>query len=269
MLPIRYFRHFDNNWTTITVPFEVEKVVVYDESDQQEYDLYPRFNNGSTDVEGYYWLKTFNETVTLGNFKASWQPLTVTAPGSTDSERAANVKPAKNVPYVIAFPDGTYYGNNWVIFHGNAFQTIDADFNGGSSITLTDGYEYSQVQLQGNNTMHPSGTLNNIYMIEEGYDYFTRRASASVPAFEAYVIGTQEVIKRYSVLRYNEESTPDTPTKIEGLSTTECQGDVYTLSGMLIGSFNDRDEMEQMLNSLISGIYVVRNGIQVTKIVVR
>ena len=106
-------------------------------------------------------------------------------------------------------------------------------------------------------------------MIEEGYDYFTRRASASVPAFEAYVIGTQEVIKRYSVLRYNEESTPDTPTKIEGLSTTECQGDVYTLSGMLIGSFNDRDEMEQMLNSLISGIYVVRNGIQVTKIAVR
>ena len=280
VLPIRYFRHFDNSWTTISVPFEVEKVVVYDEEDHVEYPLFPRFHNDTKDVEGYYYLKTFDNwsttSVALKDFQASWKQLTVATAydgmdGSSISDTeeewlSKNVKPAKNTPYVIKFPYADYYENNWVIFYGAPFQTIASDFTGGTSITLTnDNYDYDQVKLQCNNTMHPTPALTNIYMIEEGRDLFTRRESQSVPAFEAYVIGTHEVQTRFSVLRWSEETTD---INSERPSTSDDAGEIYTVSGMFIVSFANQEQMEQYLNTLASGVYVVRAGTRINKVIV-
>ena len=281
VLPIRYFRHFDNNWTTITVPFEVEKVVVYDEDDKVEYPLFPRFYNGTQDVEGYYYLKTFDNwsttSVALKDFQASWKQLTVatdkdgmTAGGGIDDAEevwlSENVKPEKNTPYVIKFPYADYYATNWVIFYGAPFQTIASDFTGETSITLTnDNYDYDQVQLQCNNTMLPTPALTNIYMIEEGRDLFTRRESQSVPAFEAYVIGTHQVQTRFSVLRWSEETT-DINSKRP--STSDDAGEIYTVSGMFMASFANQEQMEQYLNTLASGVYVVRAGTRINKVIV-
>ena len=283
VLPIRYFRHFDTNWTTISVPFEVERVAVYDETDHMEYPLFPRFHNNSKDVEGYYWLKTFpnwdTDPVEIKNFQATWQQLTVTTDydgwdggNISDAEEtwlAANVKPAKNTPYAIKFPYADYYETNWVIFYGAAFQTIASDFTGGTSITLTnENYDYDLVKLQCNNTMHPSLALTNIYMLEEGTDLFTRRESQAVPAFESYVIGTHEVQARYSVLRWS-GSTPST-TDIDNRPTTaDGAGEIFTVSGIRVASFADNEQMEQVLNTLNAGVYVVRVGTQINKVFVR
>lgn len=267
--PIRYFRHFPNtDWTTITLPFEVTKVTV--KVGEDEYDLFPRFNNGSSDVEGYYWLKTLSGEVAISEFKDSWEELKVLSPGSSDSERAANVKPAKNTPYIIAFPDGGYYSANWVIFYGAACQTISSTFTGTSSIKLSgEDYDYNKVQFVGNNTMKESSELKNIYMLEEGEDYFSRRESATVPAFEAYVKGTSEIQKSYVALRYRGgSSTPETPTDIDALPTTECRGAIYNLSGMQMGTFADRNAMEEVLNSLRAGVYIVHIGKEVNKVIV-
>ena len=281
VLPIRYFRHFDNNWTTITVPFEVEKVVVYDEDYKVEYPLFPRFYNGTQDVEGYYYLKTFDNwsttSVALKDFQASWKQLTVvtdkdgmTAGGDIDDAEevwlSENVKPEKNTPYVIKFPYADYYATNWVIFYGSAFQTIASDFNGGTSIKLTDDtYDYNQVKLQCNNTMHPSPVLTNIYMIEEGEDLFTRRESQAVPAFEAYVIGTSQVQARFSVLRWSGETTA---INSERPSTADEAGEIYTVSGMRLATFANQEQMERYLNTFASGVYVVRVGTCINKVIV-
>lgn len=281
VLPIRYFRHFDNNWTTITVPFEVEKVVVYDETDDEEYPLFPRFHNNTKDVEGYYYLKTFDNwsttSVALKDFQASWKQLTVAtdydglkAGGDIDDAQevwlSKNVKPAKNTPYSIKFPYADYYATNWVIFYGSAFQTIASDFNGGTSITLTnDNYDYDQVKLQCNNTMHPTPALTNIYMIEEGRDLFTRRESQSVPAFEAYVIGTSQVQARFSVLRWSGETTA---INSERPSTADEAGEIYTVSGMRLATFANQEQMERYLNTFASGVYVVRVGTRINKVIV-
>ncbi len=281
VLPIRYFRHFDNNWTTITVPFEVEKVVVYDEDDKVEYPLFPRFYNGTQDVEGYYYLKTFDNwsttSVALKDFQASWKQLTVatdkdgmTAGGGIDDAEevwlSENVKPEKNTPYVIKFPYADYYATNWVIFYGSAFQTIASDFNGGTSIKLTDDtYDYNQVKLQCNSTMHPSPVLTNIYMIEEGEDLFTRRESQAVPAFEAYVIGTSQVQARFSVLRWSGETTA---INSERPSTADEAGEIYTVSGMRLATFANQEQMERYLNTFASGVYVVRVGTRINKVIV-
>ena len=267
MQPIRYFRHFEHtDWCTISLPFEVSKVVVYDEDDETEYPLYPRFDNGSTDKEGYYWLKTFTGQVSLADFKGAWQQLTVSTASDDDAVLAGLVKPAKNTPYAIAFPDGSYYGSNWVIFYGAAGQTIATDFTGESSITLDDGYHYDLVQLQANNTMHPSAALQNVYLIEEGFDYFTRRESIAVPAFEAYVIGTHEVQASYAVLRTRGESVP---TGVGELPKTDTwKGDIYTVTGVMVASFDGREALEQCTEMLATGVYVVRTSAQVYKIVV-
>ena len=268
MQPIRYFRHYNNSdWTTVCVPFNVSKVTVYDTDDERDYSLYPRFNNGTNDVEGYYWLKTFPEALPITSFESAWEQLTVTTVESDPDVLTTLVKPAKNTPYIIAFPDGDgYYTTNWVVFHGAAGQTIDSEFTGRSSIALTDGYDFSQVQLQGNNTMHQSSTLTNIYTIDEGDDYFTRKTVA-VPAFEAYLIGTAKVQASYAAVRYR--GGQSVPTGVDNLpSTGDMQGSIYTATGVRVASFDGRDAMEHCLNNLSTGVYVVYTQSQVNKIVI-
>lgn len=268
MQPIRYFRHYDNSdWTTVCVPFNVSKVTVYDTGDKRDYSLFPRFNNGTNDVEGYYWLKTFSEALPITSFESAWEQLTVNTAESDPDVLTTLVKPAKNTPYIIAFPDGNgYYTTNWVVFHGAAGQTINSEFTGRSSIALTDGYDYSQVQLQGNNTMHQSSTLTNIYTIDEGDDYFTRKTVA-VPAFEAYLIGTAKVQASYAAVRYR--GGQSVPTGVDNLpSTGDMQGSIYTATGVRVASFDGRDAMEHCLNHLSTGVYVVYTQSQVNKIVI-
>ena len=268
MQPIRYFRHYDNSdWTTVCVPFDVSKVTVYDTEAERDYSLYPRFNNGTEDVEGFYWLKTFSEALPITSFESAWEQLTVNTAESNADVLTTLVKPAKNTPYIIAFPDGNgYYTTNWVVFHGAAGQTIDSEFTGRSSIALTDGYDFSQVQLQGNNTMHQSSTLTNIYTIDEGDDYFTRKTVA-VPAFEAYLIGTAQVQASYAAVRYR--GGQSVPTGVDNLpSTGDMQGSIYTATGVRVASFDGRDAMEHCLNHLSTGVYVVYTQSQVNKIVI-
>ena len=268
MQPIRYFRHYNNSdWTTVCVPFNVSKVTVYDTGEERDYSLYPRFNNGTIDVEGYYWLKTFSEALPITSFESAWEQLTVNTAESDPDVLTTLVKPAKNTPYIIAFPDGNgYYTTNWVVFHGAAGQTIDSEFTGRSSIALTDGYDFSQVQLQGNNTMHQSSTLTNIYTIDEGDDYFTRKTVA-VPAFEAYLIGTAQVQASYAAVRYR--GGQSVPTGVDNLpSTGDMQGIIYTATGVRVASFAGRDAMEHCLNHLSTGVYVVYTQSQVNKIVI-
>lgn len=283
VLPIRYFRHFDENWTTISVPFEVERVAVYDATYDEEYPLFPRFHNNSKDVEGYYYLKTFPDwstsNVAIRDFQSTWQQLTVATDydgmdggnisNSEEEWLAANVKPAKNTPYAIQFPYSGYYETNWVIFYGAAFQTIDKVFNGGTSITLTSGdYDFDKVRLQCNNTMKPSSALTQIYMLEENpAALFTRRESQAVPAFESYVIGTSQVRARYTVLRVLEDDPIE--TGIERPTTTTGAGEIYTISGIRVASFADSEQMETLLNTINAGVYVVRVGTQINKVFVR
>lgn len=274
VVPIRYFRHFDDNWSSITLPFDVDSVGVYDEHDKKLYLLYPRFTNNSGSVEGYYWLKTFNNwsstTVSVANFQSSWQQPNYATDdnGSNATQKrnlALNVLPQKNVPYVISFPDNEYYNNNWVIFYGAPFQTIPSSEDGNCANSLGGGAD--ELKLQRNNMMKPTSEMTDIYMLEEGYDYFARQTSA-VPAFESYVLGTSDVIEQYVQIRYR--GGGNLPTEVESLPTTSgYDGVIYTVSGVRVATFADRVTMEAKLSTLPSGVYVVRCGSTVDKVVVR
>ena len=278
MQPIRYFRHFEHtDWCAIAFPFEVSRVAVYDNDDRREYDLYPRFYNGTKDVEGYYWLKTFpdwdNTPVSIANFKGTWQQLTYNTEktGATPEEEAdlaTHVLPSKNVPYVISFTDGSYYGTNWVIFYGEGGQTIASEADGQCENSITGSEEV--VKLQRNNMMKPTETKSNIYMLEEGYDIYARYTQP-IPAFESYVVGTSSVQTKYRIIRLRGETTPDTGTTT-GLgdvpTTAGWKGDIYSVSGAKVATFASRDTMEHYLESLSPGIYVIRTASQILKIVV-
>ena len=114
--------------------------------------------------------------------------------------------------------------------------------------------------------MHQSSTLTNIYTIDEGDDYFTRKTVA-VPAFEAYLIGTAQVQASYAALRYR--GGQSVPTGVDNLpSTGDMQGSIYTATGVRVASFDGRDAMEHCLNHLSTGVYVVYTQSQVNKIVI-
>lgn len=278
MQPIRYFRHFEHtDWCAIAFPFEVSRVAVYDNNDSREYDLYPRFYNGTKDVEGYYWLKTFpdwdNTPVSIANFKGTWQQLTYNtdktgATADEEADLATHVLPSKNVPYVISFTDGSYYGTNWVIFYGEGGQTIASEADGQCENSITGSEEV--VKLQRNNMMKPTETKSNIYMLEEGYDIYARYTQP-IPAFESYVVGTSSVQTKYRIIRLRGETTPDTGTTtgLEDVPTTAgWKGDIYSVSGAKVATFASRDTMEHYLESLSPGIYVIRTASQILKIVV-
>ena len=102
-------------------------------------------------------------------------------------------------------------------------------------------------------------------MIEEGEDLFTRRESQAVPAFEAYVIGTSQVQARFSVLRWSGETTAINSKRP---STSDDAGEIYTVSGMFMASFANQEQMERYLNTFASGVYVVRVGTRINKVIV-
>lgn len=116
--------------------------------------------------------------------------------------------------------------------------------------------------------MKPSSALTQIYMLEENpAALFTRRESQAVPAFESYVIGTSQVRARYTVLRVQEDDPIE--TGIERPTMTTGAGEIYTISGIRVASFDDSEQMETLLNTINAGVYVVRVGTQINKVFVR
>lgn len=270
MQPIRYFRHFGStHWTTIALPFNVTKVVV--EESGYEYPLYPRYHNSDSehegDVEGYYWLKTVEGEKTPSAFQSSWKQLTVDTDDKwTDEDLAGLVKPAKDSAYIISFPYPEYYGVNWVIFYGAAGQTIPEEFTGGSSIEVSDGNMISKVKFVGNNTMHSSGELTNIYRLFEEDDYFSRVDSWEVPAFEAYAKGTAQAVASNAALRFMGGSVA---TGGNGLPMTAslAGGRIYTVTGVLLTTFDTDEELMQRVHSLSTGLYIIQTPTCTQKLV--
>lgn len=267
--PIRYFRHFSTDWTTICLPFEVDRIAVYDEADEQEYPVFPRFKKDENNyVEGYGWMKRLDEEVFLNEFRGAWKDETfsVTAAQEASDEALATIAvPQKGVPYIMAFNDAAYFSSNYVIFYGAAGQTIDADFTGGSSIAG----DATKVRFVGNNTMHPSAAMTRIYRLAESDNVFTRRESATVPAFEAYCIGTSLVQRTMPRLVFNgTDSAADTPTSLDDMRTQSItQGAVYAVTGQLIARFASDDDYLRILTSLDAGAYIVRTADATVKII--
>ena len=151
---ITYKRHFTiGQWETIYLPFECSSMTIYDETDDETYDINDPWN---IEDGGYFYLAELVD----GEFQVT-----------TDSRLQGNK------PYIIMFND-TYFASEITFTSTNSRDTVDSVFDQVAST--------ANKMMVGNNTMIPQ-TIHNAYMMSESGNMFELQDNDRLYPFECYV----------------------------------------------------------------------------------
>lgn len=244
--------HTLDEWYSLSLPFAVSSVKVWDDEDGAYYDIVPYYRTGGKFYTGHYIIRK-PETVTnyaIETFEERW----------VDPENSG-VLPATNTPYIIQWHD-PYFLGKYISFFGSTNQAIPSDFNAGEAPSADD-----VVNVFGNNTMH-SGTVRDAYLLDKDYgpsgawlreDIGTDR---TILPFECFIRASQQGTARYRIIRRGMEI--DTPTALEQISNHQSPMTirVYTITGVLIGEYNDcsfPDAAHRIATDHNEGIYILRS----------
>lgn len=241
-----------DQWYSLSLPFAVSSVKVWDDEDGAYYDIVPYYRTGGKFYTGHYIIRK-PETVTnyaIETFEERW----------VDPENSG-VLPEKNIPYIIQWHD-PYFLGKYISFFGSTNQAIPSDFNAGEAPSADD-----VVNVFGNNTMH-SGTVRDAYLLDKDYgpsgawlreDIGTDR---TILPFECFIRASQQGTARYRIIRRGMEI--DTPTALEQISNHQSPMTirVYTIIGVLVGEYNDcsfQDAAHRIATDHNEGIYILRS----------
>ena len=242
-----------DQWYSLSLPFAVSAVKVWDDKDGAYYDIVPFYRSGGKFYTGHYIIRK-PETVTnyaIETFEENW----------VDPDNSG-VLPEKNIPYIIQWHDPYFFGK-YISFFGSTNQTIPADFNAGGAPSADD-----VVNVFGNNTMH-SGTVRDAYLLDKDYGpsgAWLRQeigTNRTVLPFECFILANNATTTRYRILRRGMEET-DTPTALEQISNHQSPMTirVYTTTGVLVGEYNDcsfQDAAHRIATDHNEGIYILRS----------
>lgn len=242
-----------DQWYSLSLPFAVSAVKVWDDEDGAYYDIVPFYRSGGKFYTGHYIIRK-PETVTnyaIETFEENW----------VDPDNSG-VLPEKNIPYIIQWHDPYFFGK-YISFFGSTNQTIPADFNTGGAPSVDD-----VVNVFGNNTMH-SGTVRDAYLLDKDYGpsgAWLRQeigTNRTVLPFECFILANNATTTRYRILRRGMEET-DTPTALEQISNHQSPMTirVYTTTGVLVGEYNDcsfQDAAHRIATDHNEGIYILRS----------
>lgn len=244
-----------DKWYTLSLPFEVNKVCVWDNVDGAYYDIVPYYRTDGKFYTGHYIIR---KPVTTTDFaiegfegRDRW----------IDPENSG-VRPEKNIPYIIQWHD-SYFLNKYISFFGDTNQDIPSNFNAGERPSADD-----VVNIFGNNTMH-NGTVRDAYLLDKDYGpsgAWLREAIGTdrkILPFECFILANDATTTRYRILRRGMEET-DTPTALEQISNHQSPMTirVYTITGVLIGEYNDcsfQDAAHRIATDHNEGIYILRS----------
>ena len=242
-----------DSWETLSVPFDVDSVTVYDPATDISYPMQARYYdaNGKI-VEGHYWLRYFKtKEVTSSEFQPNWYDINATS--------AENAKPEKDKAYIIRVPAGDFYLNKYLVFHGRGYQTIASEYNV-PELPKEDGY-YS---YSGNNTMMPQ-LLTSAYVLNTQGTYFQSDEQVKLYPFECSVNATAATIARMPRISLNDRER--TVTDVETLPTTDLSdGVIYTVYGAAVAEFHSLEQYDEARAQLPAGVYVVATPTAIIKI---
>ncbi len=241
-----------DQWYSLSLPFAVSSVKVWDDEDGAYYDIVPYYRTGGKFYTGHYIIRR-PETVTnyaIETFEEKW----------VDPDNSG-VLPQKNIPYIIQWHD-PYFLGKYISFFSPTGQTIPSAFSEGAAPSADD-----VVNVFGNNTMH-SGTVRDAYLLDKDYgpsgawlreDIGTNR---TILPFECFIRASQQGTARYRIIRRGMEI--DTPTALEQISNHQSPMTirVYTITGVLIGEYNDcsfQDAAHRIATDYNEGIYILRS----------
>lgn len=245
-----YLNNQLDTWYTFTVPFTVNGVEVYDETDKEWYDINAvYYKNDGTDQDannpdgaGHYYLQYLskqNIATDREAFITRWQYIT---PGHSlacvseweDNNGTRYGYPKKNEAYIILFDReqpselaGYWKSNPEIRFVGGP-QTIE-----GIAKTWkvpSDGKEY---WMYANNTLH-SFTLSSAYILNEEGTYFILQSNPIIRPFECYVQATESLKTRYAALPMRGSHIDNTPTGMESMQGSAIRVEKILRNGQLI-----------------------------------
>ena len=230
-----------DQWYTLCLPFEVNNVQVWDEDDQEYYDIKPYYRASMSDPlsGGHYIIRTPSGTTDfpIANFD-DW----------SDPTSQTGYLPTKGAPYIIQW-HMDYFRNRYVSFFGNA-QTIASDFNAGADASID-----NAVNVYGNNTMH-TGSVTGAYLLDPDYGSSGAwlrdenvSANRTILPFECFIRANSATRAKYRVIRPDMEiediNTGGLPVTDKTLSITRKiiinnqlyiirEGRIYTVQGTLV-----------------------------------
>lgn len=247
---IFYYRLLNpGEWTPLCLPFEVDRISVYDAEDRQYYDLKAK----TASKENQFWMRQQVANVSGEDFETSWYD-------GTDE------LPRKNVPYNFAVPTtGGYYDNKYIVFHGAANQTIATNFELGARPTQDDQYT-----LYGNNTLMPQ-TITNAYKEDDDGAYYRLQEEWTLNPFECYVLASQETVRRMPIIgRWRSENDA---TMIDNVTATQIVPEIciYTILGQPIHTLKQcslLDAQTYIEQNMASGYYVLATQNAITKVLI-
>ena len=247
---IFYYRLLNpGEWTPLCIPFEVDRVSVYDPEDRQYYDLKAKTNS----KENQFWMRQQVANVSGEDVETSWYD-------GTDE------LPRKNVPYNFAVPTtGGYYNNKYIVFHGAAGQTIETNFSLGARPTQDDQYT-----LYGNNTLMPQ-TITNAYKEDDDGAYYRLQEEWTLNPFECYVLASQETVRRMPII--GRWRSGNDATMIDNVTATQIVPEIciYTILGQPIHTLKQcslLDAQTYMEQNMASGYYVLATENAITKVLI-
>lgn len=245
-----------DKWYSLSLPFEVNKVCVWDNEDGAYYDIVPYYRTDGKFYTGHYIIRkpdgsTTNFAIEGFEGRDRW----------IDPENSG-VRPEKNIPYIIQWHD-QYFLGKYISFFSPTGQIIPFDFNAGERPSEND-----VVNIFGNNTMH-RGTVRDAYLLDKDYGpsgAWLREAIGTerkILPFECFIRANDATTTRYRILRRGMEET-DTPTALEQISNHQSPMTirVYTITGVLIGEYNDcsfQDAAHRIATDHNEGIYILRS----------
>lgn len=248
---IFYYRLLNpGEWTPLCLPFDVDKVSIYDPEDRQYYDIVA---TTSTQVGNYY-LRRQTENVSGENFQNGWYD-------------GNDQLPQKNVPYNFGVPTtGDYYKDKYIIFHGAANQTISTEFELGTPSIGDDQYT-----LYGNNTLMPQ-TITKAYKEDDDGAYYRLYDEWSLKPFECYVLASQNTMRHMPVIR--KWTHPNDATTIEDTSSDQPVEEIhiYTLLGQSIGTLHQctiQEAKTYLLQHMNPGCYIISTPNTVAKLLIQ
>ena len=224
-----------NNWSTIALPFTVEKV--FNVTDSVEVDW---FKPGDNDQKNFWVRKFYGEDGGYAYFE------------DTEAIKAY-------VPYIITVPSD-YKGEEYsLVGKPLEFSATDADITTGKVVADTDNYNF-----QGSFT--ESATYGNyIYLLDEengGNNFaYTKGESTTMP-FRAYFTSETKPLEGSRLLISSHISFNEADGIKEMATTIQKKGavlsGVYHISGQKLGNA-DNATVKEILQSLPAGIYII-NG---------
>lgn len=257
--------HTLDQWYSLCLPFTVNAVKVWDDEDNEYYDIEPYYRTavGEPLQGGYYIIRTPSSTTDfpIANFN-DWR----------DPTSPTGYVPTKNTPYIIQW-HMSYFSGKYISFFGATGQEIDDEFTAGTAPSAD-----NVVNIYGNNAM-VSDSVAGAYMLEPDYGsdgawlrLEDASASRTVLPFECYILASVPTRTRYRVIRPG-MPTDDTPTGWDDVVNTEPRTDimVYTITGFPVARYSDcsfAEAARRLKTGHGEGIYILRSGNESVKLMV-